>query len=536
MSATDSSYLRDLGYSQNLYRGLNLFTSFAFGSADVGVLVSMVSMFTYGLSTGGSGTMAWGWLIASIMTLIVSFSLAEICSAFPTAGSVYYWSCQLAPHNRGPVSAYWAGVFNWLGNTTGDASFAYTFATLLNAALQVSGSSSLNSGELVAVAIGVLTWWSICNIFRIDHVGWVNNLGVIVQLFAAFFIVGAVLALSPSFNSASDVFFSYNNDTGFSDTGYVLVISMLFSFYSLVGYDGSSHLAEETDDANVNSPLSIIMTVVFSAVVGALLLYSLLASVQDIDDAISASVGNAAIQIVVQTAGNSFAIGAAWLLVSSLLVTGAGSVSVTSRITWAMARDRAMVLHEYVSEVNETTKSPVNAVILVWLAGCLLLLLPLNTDGVTAFYSLVGASTISLQVSYAIPILLKLLGDAAEFKPGPVRLGSLSQPCGLISVLWLFTTAIVFMFPTSSPVTASSMNYAGVIIGGIVIVSYLNWEFFCKDTFTGPAISKSILFQRQKSARLREYGSDHDNSEVRGARSSNTEVKKEPVESDSLIE
>lgn len=38
----------------------------------------------------------WGWVIASFFTFLVSLSLGEICSAYPTSGALYFWSARLA--------------------------------------------------------------------------------------------------------------------------------------------------------------------------------------------------------------------------------------------------------------------------------------------------------------------------------------------------------------------------------------------------------------------------------------------------------
>ena len=60
--------------------------NFAFGYTEVGVLVGICSIYDYGLSTGGPSGLIWGWVAAFLLTMVVSFSLVEICSAYPTAG------------------------------------------------------------------------------------------------------------------------------------------------------------------------------------------------------------------------------------------------------------------------------------------------------------------------------------------------------------------------------------------------------------------------------------------------------------------
>ena len=59
--------------------------------------------------------MLWGWLLVGVMVIFAGLSLGEICSAFPTAGGLYYWSAKLAPGNSGPIWSWFTGWFNLLG-------------------------------------------------------------------------------------------------------------------------------------------------------------------------------------------------------------------------------------------------------------------------------------------------------------------------------------------------------------------------------------------------------------------------------------
>lgn len=111
----DHDRMAHMGYEQELQRGLDGFMSFAISFTEVSALVSVVSLFSYGLETGGPELMIFGWIITFFFTLIVAFNFAEICSVFPSAGSVYYWAGVLAPKQYGLISAYWAGTFNLLG-------------------------------------------------------------------------------------------------------------------------------------------------------------------------------------------------------------------------------------------------------------------------------------------------------------------------------------------------------------------------------------------------------------------------------------
>jgi amino acid transporter len=83
--------------------------------------------------------MVWGWIAASIFTLLTVASMAEICSVYPSAGSVYYWSGALAPKPEwSPALSYICAWFNLLGNIACDSSFAFGLSQVISAALTIA--------------------------------------------------------------------------------------------------------------------------------------------------------------------------------------------------------------------------------------------------------------------------------------------------------------------------------------------------------------------------------------------------------------
>jgi amino acid transporter len=130
----DECSLRKMGYKQQLRRGFSPFMSFAFCFTSVNVFSAISIGFTYTLSTGGSGVAVWSWILGSIFTILISLSLAEICSVYPSAGSVYHWyACkyitfyllidyrcgQLVPARYAPLASFICGWFNFIGNVAG---------------------------------------------------------------------------------------------------------------------------------------------------------------------------------------------------------------------------------------------------------------------------------------------------------------------------------------------------------------------------------------------------------------------------------
>ncbi|CAF4428066.1 unnamed protein product, partial [Adineta steineri] len=117
--ASDVHHLEKMGYKQELHRGFSSFMSFPFCFTSTSVVVSIALSFDYTLKTGGSGVAVWSWMIGSFFTILVAYSLAEICSVYPHAGSVYHWSGQLAPADSAPLLSYFCGWLSFVGNVTG---------------------------------------------------------------------------------------------------------------------------------------------------------------------------------------------------------------------------------------------------------------------------------------------------------------------------------------------------------------------------------------------------------------------------------
>jgi amino acid transporter len=74
--------------------------------------------------------MTLGWIIGAFFTLMTGLTMAEICSTYPSAGSVYYWAGALSPMKWAPLSSYVTGWFNLIGNSTFCSSIAYGIASM----------------------------------------------------------------------------------------------------------------------------------------------------------------------------------------------------------------------------------------------------------------------------------------------------------------------------------------------------------------------------------------------------------------------
>ena len=118
----DALFLSEMGYPESLYRGFSSFMSFALGFNVVSVLISITIYFDESMKGGGSGVAIWSWIIGSIFTILISLSLAEMCSVYPSAGAVYHWSGKLVSPRYAPIASFVCGWFNFVGNAAGENS------------------------------------------------------------------------------------------------------------------------------------------------------------------------------------------------------------------------------------------------------------------------------------------------------------------------------------------------------------------------------------------------------------------------------
>src|ERR1043165_8626622 len=109
--AEDVKILHSMGYAQELSRRMGGFSNFAISFSIICILAGGITSFQLGFSGAGGAAIGIGWPVGCAFSLIVSFSMAQIASAYPTAGGLYHWSSILGGRGWGWATAW----FNLLG-------------------------------------------------------------------------------------------------------------------------------------------------------------------------------------------------------------------------------------------------------------------------------------------------------------------------------------------------------------------------------------------------------------------------------------
>src|SRR5579871_4199560 len=173
-SEQDRADLGRFGYAQELFRGMGGFSNFAISFSIISILTGAVTLFGYGLEMGGPLEMTLGWPLATVFTLTVAASMAELCSAYPTAGATYHWAADLGGKGWGWLVA-WLNIF---GLIAAQAGINYSCAQFILPFLQISSTPA----HLFAMFAFILINQGVLNHFGIRLVAILNDLSVAVHI------------------------------------------------------------------------------------------------------------------------------------------------------------------------------------------------------------------------------------------------------------------------------------------------------------------------------------------------------------------
>ncbi|MBY8843034.1 amino acid permease [Streptomyces sp. SP2-10] len=458
---SDEERLAQLGYTQVLARRMSAFSNYAVSFTIISVLSGCLTLYLFGMTTGGPAVITWGWVAVGLMTLFVGLSMAEICSAYPTSAGLYFWAHRLAPPRSAAAWAWFTGWFNVLGQVAVTAGIDFGAASFLGAYLNLQFGFGVTPGRTVALFAAILVLHGLLNTFGVRIVAFLNGVSVWWHVVGVAVIVAALALVPDHHRSPTFVFTEFVNRTGWGSGPYVVLLGLLMAQYTFTGYDASAHMTEETRDAATAGPKGIVRSIWTSWIAGFVLLLGFTFAIQSYDDELASPTGAPPAQILLDALGATAGKLLLLVVIGAQLFCGMASVTANSRMIYAFSRDGALPFSHVWHTVSPRTRTPVAA---VWLAalGALALGLPylINT---TAYAAVTSIAVIGLYIAYVIPTFLRVRRGAG-FDRGPWHLGRWSRVIGVVSVAWVVVITVLFMLPQVSPVTWKTFNYAPVAV------------------------------------------------------------------------
>ena len=499
----DERRLAELGYKQELKRKWSGFSNFAISFSIISILAGCFTTFYQAWNDGGPIAISWGWPIICGLILLVAFSMAELVSAYPTAGGIYYWASTLG----GPRWGWFTGWFNLVGLVGVVASVDYACASFLSYTIGLFDTSydAFNLKYIFLIFLCILAVHVFINLFPAHILSIWNNTSAYWHVVGAAIIVLILIFGPTSHQSASFVFTHWINNSGFSGgtSGlkfflYVVPLGVILTQYTITGFDASAHLSEETTGAAKAAAQGMWRSVFYSAIGGWILLLCFLFAVKNADVISTSNPYGAGSSIGIFATALGLAGFKAVMVISTIgqFFCGGSGLTSASRMMYAFSRDRAVPGHQIWSKVAPN-RAPRNAT-LGMAAICAIVTLPAlygNAARVpVAFYALASITVVGLYIAYAIPIFLRWrIGDA--FETGPWTLGSKYKWMCPVAVIEVVVVCIIAFLPTSPggvPGNADFawnnglINYCPLIVGAVAIYAFLSWQLWAKNWFTGP--------------------------------------------------
>ena len=474
----DQKDLARMGCEQELFRGFNAFSNYALSLSIICILAGGITSFHVGYCAIGPAAIGIGWPVACLFSFAVAAAMAQIASAFPTAGGLYHWGSLLGGRGWGWLTAW----FNLTGIVIILA--AINVGTWNFIESSIFGSEDL--GDLAQIAaVSIITFSQLA--FNLFGMRIVNPMTV----FSGYWILVVtviliVLLLAFGGPVHPERLFQFENFSGLPEgdkqvwpatesIAWLFFLAMLLPAYTITGFDGSAHAAEETKNAASAVPKAIMQAVVVSSIAGYILL-SVAILVIDDPRRIAMQGDRAFVTIVEQSLPKLLQVPAFIAIVLSQYLCGMSVVTAASRMVFAFARDGGMPLSNFFKRVSPKTQVPTNAIYLVCITAILFTLYSHLYDTIAA------AATILLYLSYMLPILAGFFAHGKSWKSmGPWQLGKWFKPLALSSTLASFGIVCIGIQPPNEK--------AGYAVLALTVFLAIFWFTVARHRFQGPPIS-----------------------------------------------
>ncbi|EMD00338.1 hypothetical protein BAUCODRAFT_119879 [Baudoinia panamericana UAMH 10762] len=414
---------------------------------------------------GGTAGFFWGYILVVIGYTLVYASLAEMASMAPTSGGQYSWVSDFAPDGAQRYLSYitrWRAsqdvpmmrMLTWLcvsSRQSAITGIAFLVATIIQGLMVLGNANYVFErwhGTLLVIAVVSLAIF--LNTFVARKLPLVEG-GLAVLQFAGLFVV--------IINNAHDAFLQLANGGGWPSNGLAFFVGLLPMTLSLLGFDSAVHLSEEISGASLALPRAIMWPQYLNSFLRFVVVVTLIFTMGDLDEISASATGYPFIQVFYNTTNSLAGTDTMSLL---LILSLFGSI-------WAFARDNGVPFSATIQHVHPKWSIPLNA-ILISLLVCILLSL-INIGSSAALNAILALDLTALLASYTICrsclVLKRLRGE--PLPPRAWSLGRWGLAINIAAVCWLLPLFVFTLFPVAIPVAASSMNWACLLLGAVVL-------------------------------------------------------------------
>ncbi|KAL8848872.1 MAG: hypothetical protein Q9221_006097 [Calogaya cf. arnoldii] len=490
LSESDAELAAKFGYQPVFKRQFGYLSTFSFAVSISGLFSSVATTFSYPLYAGGASSAVWSWFLSGAGCMCIACSVAELVSAYPTCGGLYYTVSRLAPKKWVPSISWVTGWLNLIGQIAGHASSEYGASQLLLAAVSMGSDFTYvpTRGTTVGVMAALTVLTGLANSLSTY---WMEKMTKTYVIFHMAVLVScgiALLAKCETRHDAKYVFTDIDAASGWTPVGFSWLFGSLSVSWTMTNYDATAHITEEISNPEVKAPWAVSSAMLLTYLGGLLFNIVLCFVMGDMASILESPMEQPVAQIFYNVLGKNggiFYTVCAFVILKFVTFTGMQSLG---RTLFAFSRDRLVPFCNIWVQTNPVTETPLYA---VWI--CVFAAIAINLISLGSYAAIVGVfatTAIALDWSYCIPIVCKMA--FGQFERGPWHMGSLSWWVNAYGVVWTLFASIIFILPTARPVSGYTMNYAIAFLGAILIFSAIFWYAGGRKYYTGPVVEAEI--------------------------------------------
>jgi amino acid transporter len=482
----EESVLADLGYEQQLDRRLSQFSNFAVSFSIISILtggVNSIAQVTSGVGGAGIGI---GWPLGCVLSGLFAVGIAQISSSFPTAGGLYHWATILGNRFIGWITAW----MNVIGLVTALASIN---AGAWNFFIGAFGKS-LNMPDspfISIIAVGLMTFaQAAINARGIKLTSKLTDMTGYLLLITT--IVASIALLAVSGPLHIERLWEFTNHTGEAGGNvwprvsgqWPFLLGLLLPIYTITGYDGSAHTSEETKNATATVPRAIVKSVLWAFLAGWVVLSAVVLAIPDMKEAAHQG-WNVFFWVLEKRLPDIIRYPILVSIFLCQMLCGMATVTSTSRMTFAFARDGGLPMSKLLASVNPSTKAPEAAIWATALITSVFMAMATLTTikDVSVYAVVVSCTVIFLFLTYAIPVILGGLALGSRLWPTPGKWSIGVIPFKILSA----AVAGLLLFILYLGVQPPNQWALTVLLITIAVLSVL-WTTIQRRTYKGPPI------------------------------------------------
>jgi amino acid transporter len=477
----DVRLLHSMGYAQELLRRMSGFSNFAISFSIICILAGGITSLQLGVSAVGGAAAGIVWPVGVAFSFIVALGMAQIASAFPTAGGLYHWSSILGGKGWGWATA-WLNLGGLILVTAAVNVGAYgLFASFIAPLFGIDATKLTAVHQAVGVSV-ITVSQALFNHFGIRTVTRLTDFSGYLIFVVAIALTFAMVVFAPTRDFGR--LFTFTNASGpaggdvwpaNASLGTMCLLGLMWPIYTITGFDASAHTSEETVHAAQNVPRGLLRSVYLSGIFGWVMVCAFVIALPSVAEATKQG-GNVfpwlMDQVIPETWRRLLWIG----IVVSNYLCGLACVTSTSRMIYAFARDGGLPASQVLRKVSPQHKTPVPA---IWTTTALAIGFTLYTP---AYSTLTTACVIFLYLSYVMPGIAGFLGYGRTWtKMGPFNLGPVVfRIVTAISVLGVFLLVWIGVQPPND----KALTVLVVTVALLVIA----WWLGIRQRFAGPPV------------------------------------------------